>query len=75
MIKLHCMRLQRTRINRRGRFPQPARTFWSTTVGEEEITLSKKPGRQSPSAVNRERLQRFRARKRDDIPEAHSKQK
>lgn len=43
LIKLHCTRLQRTRINRRGRFPQPARTFWSTKVREEEITLSKKP--------------------------------
>lgn len=74
LIKRHCTRLQRTRINRRRRrFPQPTRTFWSTEVGEEESTLSKMPGRQSSSAANRERSQRFR--KRDDIPEAHSKQK
>lgn len=64
MIKLYCTRLQRTRINRRRRFPQSAKTFWSRKLGEEEITPSKKAGRQSSSAAARERLQRFRARGR-----------
>lgn len=64
LIKLHCTRLQRTRINRRGRFPQLAKTFRSTKVQEEEITLSKKAGRQSSSAASRDRLQRLRARGR-----------
>lgn len=41
-----------------------AKTFRSTKVQEEEITLSKKAGRQSSSAASRDRLQRLRARGR-----------
>lgn len=46
--------------------------LWSTKVGEEETALSKEPGKQSPSAVNRESLQAERW-KGGDAPEVHSK--
>lgn len=68
MIKLHCTRLQRTRINRRGRFPQSAKTFWSRREGEEEITLSKKAGKAKRETAETQS-------KGEDIPEAPSKQK
>lgn len=57
----------------KGRFPQPTRMFWCTKVGEEEAALSKEPGKQSSSAVNRENLQRLSAGKGSDAPEVHSK--
>lgn len=71
LIKLHCTRLQRTRINRRRRLPQSAKTFWSRKVGEEEITLSKKAEliccNQGETAETQS--------KGEDTPEAPSNQK
>lgn len=74
MIKLHCTRLQRTRINRRGRLPQSAKTFWSRRVGEEEITLSKK-AEKAELIYSKHRETAEPQSKGEDIPEAPSKQK
>lgn len=74
MIKLHCTRLQRTRINRRGRLPQSAKTFWSRRVGEEEITLSKK-AEKAELICSKHRETAEPQSKGEDIPEAPSKQK